>query len=75
MNVSNIPEGYVVSEKVSLDVNVAAGKKTSVSVSLVKDEKKTEDKKTDADKVEDKTEDKANVTKDNAEDKTESKAK
>lgn len=88
LTVSDIPEGYAVSEDVSYDVTVVAGETVSVSVSLVKEEKNaesetdTETKDTDEsgentdenteNKTEDKVDDKAD---DKANEKTEEETK
>lgn len=75
LTVSNIPEGYVVSDGVSYDVTVVAGEKVSVSVPLVKDEKETESKEKADSKTEEKVDDKSDKTEDKTENKTEDKTK
>lgn len=70
LTISNIPEGYVVSDSVSYDVTVVAGEKVSVSIPLVKDEKDTESKETEDNKTEEKVDDKEDKTESKTENKT-----
>lgn len=68
--VSNIPEGYAVSDSVSYDVTVVAGEKVSVLVPLVKAEKETESKETENSKTEEKVDDKEDMTESKTENET-----
>ena len=70
LTVSNIPEGYVVSDGFSYDVTVVAGEKANISIPLLKAEK--EEVKED-NKTEEKTDDKSDATETKVEEKTEDK--